>query len=69
MLIRDERALIFSLLSWKWSTGPRFASKALNDMVAEGIVWRSYELIGSKLYPRYCIAHDVSELVISNDHD
>ncbi len=64
----DERALVFSLLRNEWTTGPRFASKALNDMIAEGIIWRSWELIGSKLYPRYCLAHDVSELVIANDH-
>jgi len=67
--VKNERKLVLSILKWEWSPGPRFASKALIELIAEGVVWRSYELIGNQLYPRYCLAHDVSDLVVPNDHD
>jgi hypothetical protein len=67
-LLANERQLVLAILSREWKLGPRYASKALNDMIAEGVVWRSWECIGNKIYPRYCIAHDVSDLVVPNDH-
>jgi hypothetical protein len=57
-----------AVLTKQWSRGPMVPSKELTAMVSEGLIWKSFEVIGMHLYPRYCIAHDVSKTWILNDH-
>ena len=41
-MLANERQLVLAILSREWKLGPRYASKALNDMIAEGVVWREW---------------------------
>ena len=64
MTTSAARRSILAMLTTKWKAGPKFEDAELTRMVEEGLVWRDY----FNDVPRYCLPHDVSDMVIPDDH-